>query len=233
MANTLAPRGFIHCGYLEGQAPTYGLRRRKIALANTHPIFRGDAVISLSTGYIDQQTTNAVQLAGIFQGCEYYSISQQRKVRSWYWPGSDAQYDVDAFIIDADRALFIGQSNGSAIVIGNIGNNVGVLTATSANTSANFSGGSTAPVAGLGTGNTLNGISGMLLDVAGTNAGGSGAINTTSTLPFRIYDLYSNFVIQGGGTAGGTITNGADNTTNFNWAIVVSNNWDTKSLTGI
>ncbi len=212
MANILAPRGFIHCGYLEGQAPTYGLRRRKIALANAHPIFRGDAIISLSTGYIDQQTTNAVQLAGIFQGCEY---------------------DVDAFIIDADRALFIGQSNGSAIVIGNIGNNVGVLTATSANTSANFSGGSTAPVAGLGTGNTLNGISGMLLDVAGTNAGGSGAINTTSTLPFRIYDLYSNFVIQGGGTAGGTITNGADNTTNFNWAIVVSNNWDTKSLTGI
>jgi hypothetical protein len=225
MANVLAPFGFRHVGYLEGSAPTMGVRPRKIALGNTTPIFRGDPVISLNTGYIAQISSNIVQVAGIFQGCEYVSVSQGRKVRSNYWPGSDAAYDVDAFVLDAQGSLWLAQSNGGAhgpIVIGDVDNNIGVFIAT---------GGSATPTAGQG--NTTSQLSGALLDTAGTNAGGTGAINTTSTLPFRIYRLYSDFVAQGSPAAGTTIANGADNTTNFNWAVVAANNWDTKSLTGI
>lgn len=224
MANVLAPFGFRHVGYMEGYAPTYGMRRRKIALGNTHAIFHGDPVISLGTGYIDQASANNVQLAGIFQGCEYLSISQGRKVRSNFWPGSDASADVDAFILDTQGSLWLAQSNGSPITFGNVDNNIGIFIAT---------GGSASPAAGSGQGNTSNQLSGALLDVAGANSGGPGAINTTSTLPFRIYALYSDFVAQGAPTAGSTSVNGSDNTTNFNWAVLTANNWDSKSLTGI
>jgi hypothetical protein len=67
MANVLAPFGFRHIGYQEGFPPSYGMRKRRIALGNTNPIFHGNAVISLSTGYISQPTANTVQIAGIFQ----------------------------------------------------------------------------------------------------------------------------------------------------------------------
>lgn len=220
MANVLAPFGFRHVGYKEGAAPTYGMRRRKIALGNANPIFHGDPVISLGTGYVAQLSANNVQVAGIFQGCEYYSISQSRKVRSQFWPGSDAQFDVDCFIIDAAGALFLGQSNGAAITFANVDNNIGVFIAT---------GGVLSPTAGSGQGCTANGLSGALFDVAGTNSGGTGAINTTSTLPFKIEALYSDFVAQGAPNAGTTIVNGADNTTNFNWAVVSANSWDSRA----
>jgi hypothetical protein len=81
-----------------------GLRKRKIAPGNANPIFRGDPVVSLGSGYIAQASSNATQVAGIFHGCEYVSVSQSRKVRSNYWPGSDAAFDVDCFMIDTAGA---------------------------------------------------------------------------------------------------------------------------------
>jgi hypothetical protein len=227
MANILAPFGFRHIGYLEGAAPTYGMRRRKIALGNSNPIFHGDPIVSLSTGYIAQASTNtladiaagaAPTVSGIFQGCEYLSISQGRKIRLPYWPGSDASADVDAFIIDAPTAIFVAQANGTPVV--NLGSgsgidlNCGMFIAT---------GGSAAPTAGSGQGNTTNGLSGAMIDTAGTNGSGSGAPATGAALPFRIVDLYSNFVAPNAPTAGTTSFNGADNTTNYNWAIVTFN----------
>jgi len=155
MANVLTPFGFQHVGYMEGVTPSYGFRKRRIALGNTNPIFHGDPVVSLSTGYIAQASSNTVQVAGVFESCEYVSVSQQRKIRSWYWPGSDAQFDVDCYIIDAAGAYFKAQANGIPILLTSVGNNVGFFIAT---------GGSTAPVAGSGQGNTVNQISGSLLD---------------------------------------------------------------------
>jgi len=226
MSNILTPFGFLHIGYLEGYTPSYGFRRRKIALGNTNPIFHGDPVATVSaSGYISQASTNGtggvLSIAGVFESCEYVSVSQQRKVRSLYWPGSDAQFDVDCFIIDAAGALFKAQSNGSPILYANIENNIGYFIAI---------GGSTAPVAGSGQGNTVNGYSGALLDVAGTNSGGSGAIATTSTLPFRIVRLFSDDMIPGAPVLGGTQFNGTDQNTNFNMAIVTFNNSDSKAL---
>ncbi len=227
MANVLAPFGFRHIGFVEGAAQTYGMRRRKIALGNTNPIFHGDPIVSLNTGYIAQASTNTVAdistgaaptVSGIFQGCEYLSISQGRKVRSPYWPGSDASADVDAFIIDSPGALFVAQANGTPVVsVGTssgIDLNCGMFIAT---------GGSAAPAAGSGQGNTTNGLSGAMIDTAGTNGSGSGAPATGAALPFRIYDMYSNFMIPGAPTAGSTSFNGTDNTTNFNWAVVTFN----------
>jgi hypothetical protein len=223
VANILTPFGFRHIGFLEGFAPNYGVRRRKIALGNTNPIFHGDPIVALNTGYIAQASTNtsadtatgvAPTVSGIFQGCEYFSVSQQRKVRSPYWPGSDAQFDPDCFIHEQPGSLFLAACNGTPITFSQIDDNCGMFIAT---------GGSSAPTAGSGQGNTINGLSGALIDSAGTNGSGSGAPATGAALPFRIVKLYSEDMIQGAPNAGGTGFNGTDNTTNFNWAVVTFN----------
>lgn len=226
MTNILTPFGLKHLGMVGfGGMPTYELRQRKIALGNTNPIFRGDPVTSLSTGYIAQAVSAAaVQWAGVFSHCEYFSVSQQRKIRSNYWPGSDAQFDVDAFIIDAAGSQFLAasdggvnpQGGGNALLFGNIDFNIDVTIAT---------GGSAAPVAGSGQGNTIAQLSGALLKVT--------SVATTNTLPLRLIRPYSDFVAPGAPTAGTTSFNGADNTSAFNWYIVAFNNVDSKSLTGI
>jgi hypothetical protein len=67
----------------------------------------------------------------------------------------------------------------------------------------------------VGTGNTANGISGATLDQS--------SLNTTNTLPFKIVRLFSDTGIG----------NGADNTTNYNWAYATFNNETFKQLLGI
>ena len=223
MANIAAAFGFRHVGYLEGFAPTYGVRRRKIALGNGNPIFHGDPVVALNTGYIAQASTNtladiaagaAPTVSGIFQGCEYLSVSQGRKVRSPYWPGSDASADVDCFIHEQPGSLFLAAANGTPVTFAQIDMNCGMFIAT---------GGSAAPAVASGQGNTSNGLSGAMIDTAGTNGSGPGTPATGAALPFRIIKLYSEDMIQGAPNLGGTSFNGADNSTNFNWAIVTFN----------
>ena len=161
MANTAAPNGFAQAsGY--GSAPTYEQTTRLIAYNNTTPIFFGDAVIPLASGYIAQATASTVQMAGIFVGCKYLSTSQKRTVWSNYWPGSDCTTDVEAYIISDPNAVFKVQAGGSSTAIGvaDIGSNVNL---------------------GVGTGNTATGISGMYVDQT--------TLNTTNTLPFRVLSL--------------------------------------------
>jgi hypothetical protein len=215
MANTAVAFGLRHVGYVEGAAPTYGLRRRKIALGQTNPIFRGDPVQDVAgpTGYIQQSVgTPAIgSFCGVFSHCEYYSVSQQRKVRSNYWPGSDAQFDPDCFIIDTVGALFVAACDAGPITFASVDRNIDMTIAT---------GGSGTPTAGQG--NTIAQLSGALLRFAG--------IGTTNTLPLRIYQLYSDSVVPGAPVAGATTPNGADNTTAFNWAIVTFNSVSFKQL---
>jgi len=66
-------------------------------------------------------------------------------------------------------------------------------------------------------GNTLTGVSNVTLN--------SSSFATTNTLPFRLMDLYSNWVPPG--------QNGTDNTSLGNIVIVAPNNWDRKNTTGI
>jgi hypothetical protein len=141
MANTNAPFGFRQYSGT-GSAPTYEQNVRKIASSNTTAIYFGDAVIPLDTGYITQAAVGSVQLAGIFAGCKYVSTSQKRTVWSNYWPGSDANGDVEAYVIDDPNAKFVVQAGGTAIGLADIGNNAQLS---------------------VGTGNTATGISGMFI----------------------------------------------------------------------
>jgi hypothetical protein len=165
MANTLAPFGFKHIGYLEGHAPNFAPQPRQIAYNNATKIYRGDPVVSLSTGYIAQATAGTTQIAGIFDSCTYYSVAQGKQVWSNYWPGGDVANNavITAYIISTPSALFLAQSNGTPIGQADIGSNV------------NFA---------IGTGSTVGGgFSGATIDQS--------TLATTNTLPFRIYSLYA------------------------------------------
>lgn len=165
MTNTLAPFGFKHIGYLEGQAPNFAPQPRLIAFDNATKIYRGDPVVSLTTGYIAQATAGTTQIAGIFDSCTYLSVAQGRQVWSNYWPGSDVASGgvITAYVITSPQAIFLAQSNGTAIGVQDIASNV------------NFA---------IGTGSTIGGgFSGATIDQT--------TLATTNTLPFRIYSLYA------------------------------------------
>ena len=164
MANTNAPFGFRqHSG--NGSAPTYEQVEVQMAYDATATFF-GDPVAPDANGQVVRASSNSVQVAGIFVGCAYLSVSQKRTVWSNYWPGSDvaATQTVTAYIVNDPNARFVVQNN-SATAIGQDGVNANIGFA-------------------MGTGNTANGISGATVDRA--------TINTTNTLPFRIVSLVQN-----------------------------------------
>jgi len=161
MANTFAPFGFAETSKLGG-AVNYQMMTRKIASGNSSPIFFGDPVVSLNTGYIAQATAGTTQIAGIFAGCSYMSTARKTLVTSWYWPGSDAASDPECKVIVDPQAVFLAQGNGIC-TLAKVGGNMQFA---------------------IGTGNTATGISGAYLDITGTSD------LTTTTLPFRVVALY-------------------------------------------
>lgn len=176
MANTFAPNGLLPYAGADGAAPTYGTTWRKIAYNNATAIYRGDPVKALSTGYVAQWTaaTGVSQLAGIFWGCKYYSVSNKTTLWPKYWPGTDVATNaiVEAQIIPVNTAVppkFIVQTANSnttavAVTLADVGQNSDVA---------------------LGTGSTLSGMSGAYLDI--------NTFGTTATLPFRIVDIWSGY----------------------------------------
>jgi hypothetical protein len=182
MANVSSPNGFQPCGVLAGLAPSEGFVRRRIAVANSTAIYRGDPVVSLNTGYITQATAGTTQLAGIFWGVEYYSIAAKGPIKAPSWSGSTSDVvsgsTIYADVIDNPQQEYLVQSgNGGPVTFASVGNNI------------NFA---------LGTGNSTTGISGAYADFA--------TLGTTSTLPFRIIALAGDFLIPGVNGADATTT---------------------------
>lgn len=146
-----------------GSAPTYEQVAVKIVY-NASAIFYGDPVEPDANGYVVVGTTSSgsgnTQIAGIFVGCKYLSVSQKRTVWSNYWPGSDvaSTQTVEGYIVNDPNAKFkvwtAAAGATQAAVNANIGFNIG-------------------------TGNTANGISGAY----------AATIGTDSSLPFRVISL--------------------------------------------
>ena len=160
MANTNAPFGFRQFSGT-GSAPTYEQIAVRIVYNATN-IFFGDPVAPDANGYVVQASSNSVQVAGIFVGCQYLSVSQKRTVWSNYWPGSDVASGnvVIGYIVNDPNAKWVAQSDATGVATTDINANIGFA---------------------IGTGNTASGISGAYLDTS--------TINTTNTLPFRIISL--------------------------------------------
>lgn len=164
MANTFAPYGFSQYSG-NGSAPTYEQVPVRIVYNATN-IFYGDPVQPDSSGYVVQGSPGTTQIAGIFVGCKYLSVSQKRTVWSNYWPGSDvaSTNTVEGYIINDPNARFRAQVGGSTSV---------GATVSDINANVQFA---------IGTGNTSNGISGAYVDI-------SVSPTTTDTFPFRIVGL--------------------------------------------
>ena len=163
MANTQAYNGFQQYSGT-GSAPTYEQVAVQIAY-NASPIFYGDPVNPDANGYVVVGVTTAssgnAQIAGVFIGCKYLSVSQKRTVWSNYWPGSDvaSTNTVEGYIINDPNAKFVAQ-------FGNVSVDQGYV-----NSAVGFN---------IGTGNTANGISGAYLATLGT---------TDTTFPFKVVAL--------------------------------------------
>jgi hypothetical protein len=163
MANTQAYNGFQQYSGT-GSAPTYEQVAVQIAY-NASPIFNGDPVNPDANGYVVVGVTTAssgnTQIAGVFIGCKYLSVSQKRTVWSNYWPGSDVASTnvVEGYIINDPNAKFVAQ-------FGNVSVDQGYV-----NSAVGFN---------IGTGNTANGISGAYLATLGT---------TDTSFPFKVVSL--------------------------------------------
>ena len=163
MANTAADNGFQQYSGT-GSAPTYDQVAVQIAY-NASAIFYGDPVNPDANGYVVVGVTTAssgnTQIAGIFVGCQYLSVSQKRTVWSNYWPGSDVASTnvVTGYIINDPNAKFVAQFGNVSVDQGYVNSNVGF---------------------NIGSGNTANGISGAYLATLGT---------TDTTFPFKVVSL--------------------------------------------
>ena len=163
MANTAAYNGFQQYSGT-GSAPTYEQVAVQIAY-NASAIYYGDPVNPDANGYVVVGVTTAAsgntQIAGVFVGCQYLSVSQKRTVWSNYWPGSDVASGnvVTGYIINDPNAKFVAQ-------FGNVSVDQGYVNAV-----VGFN---------IGSPNTSNGISGAYLATLGT---------TDTTFPFRVISL--------------------------------------------
>jgi hypothetical protein len=163
MANTAAYNGFQQYSGT-GAAPTYEQVAVQIAY-NASAIFYGDPVNPDANGNVVVGVTTGAsantQIAGVFVGCQYLSVSQKRTVWSNYWPGSDVASGnyVTGYIINDPNAKFVAQ-------FGNVS-----VSQSYVNSAVGFN---------IGTGNTANGISGAFLATLGT---------TDTTFPFKVVSL--------------------------------------------
>lgn len=171
MANTFAPFGFSQYSNSGGAAPTFGQSTYRIASTNATPIYTGDPVMPVispsTTGYITQGSPGTTILTGIFVGCTYLSVSQKRTVWSSYWPGSDANGDVIAYVIDDPNALFLVQGNSTTF---NITGTLSTYTTSPVGQYAQFA---------IGAGSSNTGRSGAYLN----------SLGTTVTFPFIVKSL--------------------------------------------
>lgn len=101
MANVNAPFGLRPIQSAVGAASNFEMIQANIAYNDTTPIYRGDPVKLLNTGYISQWTASTAvsQLWGIFWGVTYLSSSQGKVVQNMYWPGSDVASTAQSTIV--------------------------------------------------------------------------------------------------------------------------------------
>jgi hypothetical protein len=153
-------------------------------------------------------------VAGIFIGCRYLSVSQKKPVWGNYWPGADANGDVQAYIVTDPNAQFVVQtanSNTTATPVGlsNIGQNISF---------------------NLGTGTAANGLSGAYADQYTLTANYPSGTYGNQFLPFRILSL-ANYTP--GQVSPLVSINGNDPTTAYNRIVVGFNNSMPRAFAGI
>jgi len=183
MSNPGTAFGFEWIGPSKGGPAVNGIQRKmKLYASNNTPIYFGDVVRKLTTGYVgvSAQGVTGGNTAGIFVGCEYLSTARGNVIESSYWPSGDHAYDGWAYIIpiaDAVPQLF-------KVMSGNYSSQP--FTSSLFGQTVDLNAGSGSVTGGYGR-------SGMYAD--GAYLGGTGG--ASSTYPFKVVDLYSSYVPSG------------------------------------
>ncbi len=169
MANTNAPQGLVPYASAGGASPPTYVQRAVSIVYNEGAIYKGDPVQNLAGGTVGRWTagTGVSQMASVFWGCKYLSVSRGYTVESPYWPGSDvaSTQTVTGYVIPCDLSnpqWFVLQMNATGATIADINANLD-LTMTAGSTTTGWS----------------------------AAVGASSLIATTLTLPFKIMQLYS------------------------------------------
>ncbi len=211
MVNAFAPFGFRQFRRFDGGAPTAGFDTLTIASSDTNVIGTGDVVATIQStspgaagNYVSAPSSGLSQVRGVFFGCEFFSPTVGRKVWSPFFPGSVqtscGTADAQAWVCTDPEMLYTVQcSTTNTVTSSMVNHNFGISSGA------------------IGGANTTTGVSAMTL------ASSTGV--TTSTLPFRLIDFYSNWAPPG--------TNGTDNASAGNIVIVAPNSFDRNVLTGI
>lgn len=203
MSNTNAPFGFQpFVAGAGGSAPNYATVWRKAAY-NGGALYKGDAIKSLSTGYVGALTASgALSPFGIAVGFKYLSTTLGRTVWSTYYPNSAATGDVEVELIPCfadSEMLFKVQTKDTPVTFQDIGATIDIY-------------------AGSGSSTGGYGKSGMSV------AYGTLGTNYASSGPFTVRGLLSQYVHSGPGVTG------IDDTSNYNIIIVSAN---AGNMTGI
>lgn len=200
MANTNAPFGLRLLQRQNDSTPSFGsgMDPLKIAAGDANKLAKGDPLVRLATGYVTRASAGvaASQWVGVFNGCQYLSVSQGKRVVSPFWNGGDATGDVDCQYIPLmgfPDARFVIQGNLAPYAFADIGLNFDIVAA--------------APT-----------VFGSWARSNFTLAAPAGA--ATATLPFRLVGLWSQYAGARGAASGQP---GTDNTSNYNWAVVAFN----------
>lgn len=176
MVNTNAPFGFRQFGQREGTAPTAGMERMFINSSDTNLYFTGDIVnVSSANGSFITNPASAVgiinqyAMAGVFQGCEYYSPTVGRTVWNSFFPGSvGSSSPCNAYVCTNPEQLYIVQGTSGAVL-----------------TSSSVGMGYGASITVSSLGNQLSGQSVMTF-------ASSFPTGLSSNATIRVVDLYSN-----------------------------------------
>ena len=168
MANLFLPYGLRHTGFTTGHPGNFGMATDKIAMANATPIFFGDPLVRLPSGYLAKAPVGATQIHGVFLGCRYLSVVKGYTNYSLIWPGNgDALGDAAAIVVTTSDATFQVQTGNSAVAAATaplsiVGENIGFA---------------------YGTANLRTGISACYADLS--------TVGTTASLPFKVLALVS------------------------------------------
>ena len=167
-ANTYSPSGFQTMHRYDSAPSNYAtMANYPIAYNYGTIIANGDPVYLTTAGVLNVMANAGTTILGIFRGCKYLDPAVG-SVRWWnYWsaPSGLASTTVVQAYVDADPAMeFLCQGTGTAVTQSQIGLNVDIVAASSAN--------------------PIYGPSGM--SQCGLNIG---SIALTATLPFRLISV--------------------------------------------
>lgn len=173
MTNPSVGYGFRAVGLVDGSSPNFGIYRGALVNpASAQKMFYGDVLLPISGGFFAPFTVEVgggAPVGGVAGGLFVWpSLAARMTIRQNWWTGVAG--DV---VAGGQLGLSVEQNAQTVFQVRSAGTSGGPVTAAQIGSNANFT-------IGAG-GNTLNGLSSMMLDDATIGAGAS--------LPFKIYAI--------------------------------------------